>query len=111
MVQPEVDDQPEVAPFEAFYRSQYPEVYAFVLRRLDGSREDVADVTAEVFATAWRRAAQMPPPPEDRLWLYGVARRVVSRHHRVGPGAVTGCSGGCSPRRRSARRSPSWAPK
>jgi RNA polymerase sigma-70 factor (ECF subfamily) len=82
VVQPEVDDQPEVAPFEAFYRSQYPEVYAFVLRRLDGSREDVADVTAEVFATAWRRAAQMPPPPEDRLWLYGVARRVVSRHHR-----------------------------
>jgi RNA polymerase sigma-70 factor (ECF subfamily) len=81
-VEPEVDDQPEVAPFEAFYRAQYPGMYAFILRRLDGSREDVADVTAEVFATAWRRVAQVPPPPEDRLWLYGVASRVLSRHHR-----------------------------
>ena len=31
---------------------------------------------------AWRRLADVPPPPSDRFWLYGTARRVVSRRHR-----------------------------
>ncbi|HVX22941.1 MAG TPA: sigma-70 family RNA polymerase sigma factor [Acidimicrobiales bacterium] len=83
MVEPEPQPEPDgPGSFDAFYRAQYPGVYAFVLRRLAGHADDVADVTAEVFATAWRRADQMPPPPHDRLWVYGVARRVVSRHHR-----------------------------
>lgn len=77
----EADDSTP-ALFEAFYRAQYADVYAYVLRRLSGLHEDVADVTAEVFATAWRRSDQMPPPPHDRLWAFGVARRVVSRHRR-----------------------------
>jgi len=77
--QPEPDDR---GSFDAFYRAHYPAIYAFVLRRLGRSPDDVADVTAEVFATAWRRADQVPPPPEDRLWIFGVARRVVSRQQR-----------------------------
>jgi RNA polymerase sigma-70 factor (ECF subfamily) len=32
--------------------------------------------------TAWRRLADIPPPPNDRFWLYGTARRVISRRHR-----------------------------
>ncbi|HEX3946441.1 MAG TPA: sigma-70 family RNA polymerase sigma factor [Acidimicrobiales bacterium] len=76
------DPEPVETPFEVFYRAQYAGIYAFVLRRLDGSREDVADVAAEVFATAWRRRDQLPPPPEDRPWIYGVAGRVLSRHRR-----------------------------
>jgi RNA polymerase sigma-70 factor (ECF subfamily) len=68
--------------FLIFYQSTYSDVYTFVLRRLRGSRDDATDVTAEIFTTAWRRRDQIPPPPEDRLWIYGVARRVVSRHQR-----------------------------
>jgi RNA polymerase sigma factor (sigma-70 family) len=32
--------------------------------------------------TAWRRLDQLPAPPEDRLWVFGVARRVIFRHLR-----------------------------
>lgn len=69
--------------FQLFYETYYSAVYAFALRRLLGSsREDASDITAEVFATAWRRVDQIPEAPEDRLWIYGVARRVLSRHER-----------------------------
>jgi len=39
-------------------------------------------VTAETFTVAWRRAADLPPGAEARLWLYGVARRVLANHRR-----------------------------
>lgn len=68
--------------FKVLYGVQFPNVYAFVVRRLLGSRDDALDVTAEVFATAWRRRDQIPPAPGDRLWIYAVAGRVLSRHQR-----------------------------
>jgi len=46
------------------------------------ARADVADVVADVFTAAWRRLDDIPPPPDDRLWLYGVARRVIAGKHR-----------------------------
>jgi RNA polymerase sigma-70 factor (ECF subfamily) len=42
----------------------------------------VADVVAEVFMIAWRRLADVPPPPHDRFWLYGTARRVIAKRYR-----------------------------
>jgi len=51
------------------------------VRRLE-SPADVTDAVAEVFTIAWRRLSAVPPPPEDRLWLYGVARRVIAGRHR-----------------------------
>jgi RNA polymerase sigma factor (sigma-70 family) len=42
----------------------------------------VADLVAEVFVVALRKQDIIPPSPEDRLWLYGVARRVVLDHQR-----------------------------
>jgi RNA polymerase sigma factor (sigma-70 family) len=45
---------------------------------------DAADVVAEVFLVAWRRRREMPPEAEVRLWLYGVARRVLANYHRGG---------------------------
>jgi len=68
--------------FQVLYETHYSAIYAFAPRRLFGSNEDAADVAAEIFATAWRRRDQVPAPPEDRLWLYGVARRVLLRHQR-----------------------------
>lgn len=63
--------------FCCLYQEHYRSVQAYAVRRVQ-SGEDAADVVAEVFTIAWRRLARIPEPPADRLWLYGVARRVVA---------------------------------
>jgi hypothetical protein len=63
--------------FRSLYEEHYRSIQAYAVRRV-GSPDDVADVVAEVFTIAWRRLARIPEPPADRLWLYGVARRVVA---------------------------------
>jgi RNA polymerase sigma factor (sigma-70 family) len=68
--------------FQNLYETHYSAVYAFIVRRVYGSKEDAADIASEVFMTAWRRVDQLPAPPEDRLWIFGVARRVLYRHAR-----------------------------
>lgn len=40
------------------------------------------DATAEVFLVAWRKIDRLPPPDEQRAWLYGVARNVVRNMER-----------------------------
>ncbi|WP_433227344.1 RNA polymerase sigma factor [Actinomadura formosensis] len=67
--------------FAAVYAATYKPLLGYALRRCD-TPEDAADVVAETFATAWRRAADMPAGDEARLWLYGVARRVLANHRR-----------------------------
>ena len=63
--------------FRTLYQEQYGPVQAYAVRRTE-SPEDAADVVAETFMITWRRLDDVPGPPEDRLWLYGVARRVVA---------------------------------
>ena len=70
--------------FNALYLRHYGAIYAYVHRRLVGLRAEVTDVVADVFSVAWRRLDEVPDPPEDRLWLYGVARRCVGRARRSG---------------------------
>jgi RNA polymerase sigma-70 factor (ECF subfamily) len=67
--------------FQRLYQANFRPVQAYAVNRL-GTPDDVPDVVAEVFTTAWRRLADIPPPPGDRLWLYGTARRVIARRHR-----------------------------
>lgn len=67
--------------FHELYQANYRLVQAYVVNRL-GSAADVHDVVADVFTTAWRRLPDVPPPPGDRLWLYGTARRVIARRYR-----------------------------
>lgn len=70
----------ERAAFDQLYRSAHPEVLAYCLRRLPRPRaEEAAD---EVFATLWRRRAELPPAEEILAFTYGVARNVVSTHLR-----------------------------
>jgi RNA polymerase sigma-70 factor (ECF subfamily) len=71
----------KVNRFEALYAQHYGVILTYAIRRTY-SPEDAQDVAAEVFTTAWRRLDRLPRAPGDRLWLYGIARRIVARHHR-----------------------------
>jgi RNA polymerase sigma factor (sigma-70 family) len=64
--------------FEAHYRA----IHNYSIRRVD-SDHDAADVTAEVFTTAWRRIDDVPRSPYELPWLYGVARRTISDLRRA----------------------------
>ncbi|RBY86823.1 RNA polymerase sigma factor [Blastococcus sp. TF02A-26] len=65
---------------EGWYRAHYWAVTRYVARRLTDQPEDVRDVVAEVFATAWRRRSAVPP--EVLPWLYGVAANVLANERR-----------------------------
>lgn len=68
--------------FETLFEANYKSIYAYVYRRAPHSSLDVPDVVSEIFATAWRRIDDVPQSPEDRLWLFGVARNCLLGHHR-----------------------------
>ncbi|MEV4378551.1 RNA polymerase sigma factor [Streptosporangium sp. NPDC049644] len=74
-------DDDWLARFEAVYRETYHQITAYAVRRCD-SPQDAADVVAETFTIAWRRVSELPPGQEARLWLYGVARKVLAGHRR-----------------------------
>lgn len=67
--------------FDELYRECHGPVLGYVLRRTESS-DDAADAIAETFLIAWRRLDEVPPGPESRLWLYGVARRVLANLRR-----------------------------
>jgi RNA polymerase sigma-70 factor (ECF subfamily) len=66
--------------FEALYTAHYRAIAGYVLRRVAPC--DADDVIAQVFAVAWRRFDDVPPAPDDRLWLFGVARNSVADQRR-----------------------------
>jgi RNA polymerase sigma-70 factor (ECF subfamily) len=67
--------------FRELFDSQFRALLGYALRRV-GSAEDAADVVAESMLVAWRRIDEVPVDESARLWLYGVARRVVANHRR-----------------------------
>jgi RNA polymerase sigma-70 factor, ECF subfamily len=64
--------------FEALYGAHAGAVLAYALRRTSAANAD--DVMAEVFLIAWRRLADIPR--DERIWLLGVARRVLANQRR-----------------------------
>jgi RNA polymerase sigma-70 factor (ECF subfamily) len=74
-----MDDR--TARFEEIYAATYEPILGYALRRCS-SPEDAADVVAETFTVAWRRFEEIPAGEKARLWLYGVARRVLANHRR-----------------------------
>lgn len=75
-----------ISPEERFrrvYAANFEAMLAYAMRRVE-QPEDASDVVAETFLVAWRRSRDLPPDNEITLWLYGVARRVLSNHHRGG---------------------------
>ena len=69
--------------FRRLYADNFPLLLAYALRRVE-QPDDAADVVGETFLIAWRRLGELPPDAEVRLWLYGVARRVLANFHRGG---------------------------
>jgi len=70
-----------VEAFDELYRAHYEALLGYALRRT-AEPADAADVLAEVMMVAWRRRADLPPPDQCRLWLFGVARRVLANQRR-----------------------------
>ncbi|ADB31934.1 RNA polymerase, sigma-24 subunit, ECF subfamily [Kribbella flavida DSM 17836] len=69
------------ARFRQLFDEQYRGLLGYALRRV-ASPDDAADVVAETMLVAWRRIDEVPDDGTARLWLYGVARRVVANHRR-----------------------------
>ncbi len=67
--------------FEHMYRTTCKPILAYLTRRTSDP-QDAADMLAEVYLVAWRRKEVLPPLDEARLWLFGVARKVLANHRR-----------------------------
>jgi RNA polymerase sigma factor (sigma-70 family) len=67
--------------FRELYDAHGRALLAYAVRRLPRP-EDAADVVAEAMLVAWRRRDEAPPGDEARLWLFGVARRVLANQRR-----------------------------
>jgi RNA polymerase sigma-70 factor (ECF subfamily) len=77
MADREIDRQ---AKFREVYDQSLEKVAAYVRRRVPGGEID--DAVADVFLVVWRRLDDLPSGSEALLWIYGVARRVVSDQRR-----------------------------
>ncbi len=70
------------AAAELLVRAHADDIWRYIRRRV-ATNEDADDLAADVFSVAWRRAAHELPTEEQRLWLFGVARRIVAAHGRA----------------------------
>jgi RNA polymerase sigma-70 factor (ECF subfamily) len=68
--------------FEAAFRDNFAQVYRFIARRVGSDLAE--DLSAEVFATAYRRRASYQPSLGSlRSWLYGIATNLLRTHWRA----------------------------
>lgn len=66
--------------FASLYEAHFAAISAYALRRC--SRDGAADVVSETFVVAWVRLDEVPQGAQARLWLFGVARRVLANQRR-----------------------------
>jgi RNA polymerase sigma factor (sigma-70 family) len=69
------------ARLEQLFRENSTCVLGYLLRRTEDP-EDASDALAEVMLVAWRRLDDVPSGDKARLWLFGVARRVIANTRR-----------------------------
>jgi RNA polymerase sigma-70 factor (ECF subfamily) len=69
-----------VVRFDPLFEAHHQAIYRYCVRRVGIA--DAEDAAADVFAVAWRRLDDMPDGEAARLWLYGVAYRVVGNQYR-----------------------------
>lgn len=71
---------PKHERFDRIYEANLPLIIGYAARRC-AEQSEAADVAADVFLVAWRRLDEIADG-EERLWLFGVARRVLANHLR-----------------------------
>lgn len=60
-----------------------PGLLSYFARRVTPAT-DAADLLGETLLVLWRRVEHMPSEPEAaRMWMYGVARKVLATHRRT----------------------------
>lgn len=68
---------------ESVVRREAPALLAYFERR--SSPHDAADLLGETLLIAWRRVSAVPADDQEaRMWLFGVARRVLMTSRRSG---------------------------
>lgn len=67
----------------AVIEANAPDLLAYFHRRVE-TPEDAADLLAETLLVIWRRERVVPADGvEARMWMFGIARRVLSSHRRT----------------------------
>lgn len=69
-------------PLSRLYRESFDDVWG-ILRRLGVPDASLEDAVHDVFVVVHRRRADFEGHCAVRTWLYGIARRVASRHRRT----------------------------
>lgn len=67
--------------FRELFDDNFRQLLGYALRRVS-SPDDAADIVADTLLVAWRRLDEVPADGTARLYLYGVARRVLANHRR-----------------------------
>ena len=66
--------------FDQLFRQNQRAVLAYLHRRAD--QDTALEAAADTFLVAWRRIEEVPAGDDARLWLYGVARRMLANRRR-----------------------------
>jgi RNA polymerase sigma factor (sigma-70 family) len=64
------------AGFEQLFRETRTDLLAYIMRR-SPSAADAADVLAQTYLIAWQKLDAIPTGAGARLWLFGVARKLL----------------------------------
>lgn len=73
-----VDDRER---FRQLFDDSYQPLLAYALRRIGGLAE-AEDVVAETLTIAWRRRQDVPEGEAARLYLFGIARKLLANRRR-----------------------------
>ena len=68
------------ATFTTIYREHYPQILAYLRRRIAAAAAE--EYCAEVFGRAWANFASLLHPQRPLPWLYGIAGNVVKEYYR-----------------------------
>jgi RNA polymerase sigma factor (sigma-70 family) len=66
--------------FDQVFEAELERLHGYIARRLGAAAAD--DLTAETFATAYRRWDALDPSRPARPWLYGIASNLMRHHWR-----------------------------
>lgn len=70
------------AAFRALFDANHQALLAYSLRRT-ASAQDAVELLSDIMLVAWRRIEDVPAGEASRLWLYGVARNMLTNQRRA----------------------------